>query len=387
MMANDNLAIGIVGTSWWTDAMYLPALHEHSGARVTAVCGRNRERTEAMARRWQIPHVFTDVDAMMTSGQFKAIIIATPNDTHYPLGMQALQCGLHVLCEKPLALTYAQAWEMATLAKQQGIQTMVPFTYRYMPTARYLKSLIETGYIGRPYHLNMRYYTGFGRTGDQYNWRFDVGKAGSGALGDIASHFIYLAIWYFGEISGVSCRLGHMVTRPSIDPEGQAYEVGDDSAILTLDFANGAQGVIHATTLAYEDTPFGQTHHMEFHGSEGTLHHVIDWDRVQRVSGARQGEGAVQTLPIPEHIWGNVNRESVHQTYKDVFRKNDFMTRGFVSAILNDQPIRPNFYDGAMVQQIIEAAVVSHHQRRWVAVSEISSPPGKSHFFNPLDEL
>ena len=347
-----HVSVGIVGTSWWADSMYLPALQDHPRATVTAVCGRNLERAETFAQKWEIPHVYNDVDAFLSSGHFDAVIIATGNDSHYPIGINALQKGMHVLCEKPLALTFAQAAEMAALAKQQGVITMTPFTYSYMPTARYVKELIDSGYIGRPYHLNMRYYIpGYGRSGDAYSWRFDVGKAGSGSLGDIASHFIYLAYWYFGEISEVSCRLGHMVERPSLDPDGRPYEVGDDTTLLTLQFANGAQGIIHATTVAYEDTAFGQTHHMEFHGAEGTLYNFIDWDTVQQVSGAREGEGALQNLPIPDRIWGNIRRDTVHNSYKDVFRENDFMTRGFIKAIINKQPIQPDFQDGAMIQR------------------------------------
>lgn len=370
-MTQNQVTVGIVGSSWWADAMYLPALNNHPGACVTAVCGRDQARSEAFAERWRIPHVFTDVQAMIDSGHCQALIVATRNDSHYPIGMMALERGLHVICEKPLALTYAQAAEMASLAFEQGVKTMVPFTYSYMPTARYLKELIDDGYIGRPYHLNMRYYTGFGRSGDAYNWRFDVGKAGSGALGDIGSHFLYLASWYFGEIEELSCRLGHMVDRPPHDPDGRPYQAADDSAILTLAFTSGALGVIQATTLAYEDTHFGQTHHMEFHGSGGTLYHFIDWDKEQRLSGARQGEGPVRPLEIPERIWGNVRRDTVHNTYKDVFRENDFMAREFISAILQETPICPSFQEGAMIQRLLEAAVISHQERRWVTLSEI----------------
>jgi len=370
---NRQVTVGFFGTSWWADAMYLPALQKHPHARVTAICGRNHKRTKAFAERWQIPRYYTNVAQMLGDETLEAVIIATPNDSHYAIGMQVLQRGLHLLCDKPLALTYTQAQEMAALAKVQGVKTMVPFTYSYMPTARYIKELIDTDYIGRPYHLNMRYYTGFGRSGDQYNWRFDTGKAGSGALGDIASHFIYLATWYFGPIVGVFCKLGYMVDRPSLDPQGNAYEVGDDTAILTLEFENGAQGIIQVTTVAYEDTPFGQTHHMEFHGDAGTLYHFIDWDTVQLVSGAREGEGPIRRLPVPDRIWGNVRRDTVHHTYKDLFRENDFMAREFISAILNDQPIQPNFEDGAFIQRVIEAAITSNHQQRWIAISEIGT--------------
>ena len=347
--------------------MYLPALKEHPGARVTAVCGRNPERTKQFATRWGIPHPFTHYQEMLASGLFDVLIVATRNDSHYPISMDALQSGLHVLCEKPLALNYAQAAEMADLAERRGLKTMVPFTYRYMPTSRYVKELLDEGYIGRPYHLNMRYYTGYGRDGE-YLWRFDAGKAGSGAIGDIGSHFLYLAEWYFGPVTRIGCQLGRMVKRPLLDPYGRPYEQGDDTAVLMLTFANGAQGVIHLSTVAYEDSPFGQTHQMEFHGSEGTLYHFIDWERVQRVSGARQGEGMVRELPLPEHIWGKARRDTLHNTYRDVFRKEDFMTRAFVTAVLEDKAIRPDFRDGARIQKLVDLALASDSDGCWKEV-------------------
>jgi predicted dehydrogenase len=367
--------IGIAGTSWWADAMYMPALENHPQAQVVAVCGRNRTRARAFAGRWDVPQSYNDYEAMIGSGELDALIVATRNDSHYPITMAAIEAGLHVLCEKPLALTYAQAAEMASLAQSKRVKHMVPFTYRYMPTARFIKELIDDGYIGRPYHLNMRYYTGFGRT-PEYQWRFDISKAGSGALGDIGSHFLYLAYWYYGDIVGVNCQLDHQIAREPLDPHGSPYEQGDDAAIVMLTFANGAQGVIHATTLAYEDTPFGQTHHMEFHGSEGTLYHFIDWDRTQRVSGARQGDGQIKELAVPERIWGGVRRDSVHNTYKDIFRQEDLMTRQFITAIVEDHQLEPNFHDGAYIQRLIEAAVQSDCNRQMVKINSHASKLG-----------
>ncbi|UCH26321.1 MAG: Gfo/Idh/MocA family oxidoreductase [Trueperaceae bacterium] len=365
-MRDDNtVAVGVVGTSWWTDAMYLPALQDHAYARVAAICGRNRERAQRMADRWDIPVFYTDFEEMLASGELDALIVASSNDTHYPMTVRALEAGLHVLCEKPLALSYDQAAEMARLAQEKGVTNLTPFTYACMPTARYLKELIDSGYLGRPYHLNLRYYTGYGRE-SSYLWRFDMSKAGAGAVGDIGSHFIYLARWFFGEITGVFARLGTQITRPATDSAGHPYEQADDSAILTLQFANGALGSIHVTTVAYEATSFGQVHQMEFHGSEGTLHSLTDWDRVQRVSGARVGEGAVRDIEIPEHIWQGARRDTVHNTYRDVFRRQEVMTRAFVTAVAEGRAVRPDFSDGAVVQRVVEAAQQSHREGRWV---------------------
>lgn len=365
------ITIGIVGSSWWADSMYLPALDTHPQADVVAVCGRNRDRAQRLADKWQIPLVFTDYKEMIDSGRVQAIIISTINDVHYEIAKYAVTRNVHTLCEKPLTLSYDTSQELANLANAKGVKHMVPFTYRFMPTARYLKALLDDGYIGRPYHLNMRYYASYARESGLYSWRFDTRKAGSGALGDIASHFLYLAYWYFGEVVEVSCRLGYMVERARVDPAGEPYPVGDDTAIIVMTFANGAQGVVHATTVGYENTAFGQTHHMEFHGSGGTLYHTIDWDNLQQVTGARAGEGKRQVLPVPDEYWGKARRDVVHDTYKDMFRVEPHMTRAFITGIAEDSAISPTFDDGAYIQCVIDAAVKSHEEKRWVALDEI----------------
>lgn len=369
-MTSKLVSVGMAGTSWWADAMHLPALASHPQARTIAICGRNRHNAETMAQRWGIPQVYTDYAEMIDSADLDAIVISTTNDSHYPITMKAFERGLHVLCEKPIAMTYAQAREMANTASAKNLKTLVPFTYSFMPTARYLKELISGGYLGAPYHLNMRYYTGFAREGD-YRWRFDKSIAGSGVIGDLGTHFLYIAEWLYGEISALTCRLGFSVARPPLDPHGQPYEVTDDSCMLTLEFANGAYGMLHCTALCYEDTPFGQTHHMEFHGSHGTLYSFTDWDKTQQVKGARVGEGVPRELPIPEHIWGAARRDTVHNTYRDMFRSEDFMIRGFINGILNDTALSPNFQHGARIQGLVSAALQSHESGCRVEVASI----------------
>jgi predicted dehydrogenase len=366
------IRVGILGTSWWADAMHLPALAAHPQAEIVAIGGRNLQTAQAMAQRWNIPQVYTDWEALLAQSNIEALVVSTANDTHYPISMAALERGIHVLCEKPLALTYPQALHMAAYAEKKGLKTLVPFTYGYMPTTRYLKELIDGGYIGRPYHLNLRYYTGYARQGD-YMWRFDQSKAGAGVLGDIASHFLYLADLLYGEITGVFALLGHQVERPALDSDGQPYEVAEDSCLLTLQFANGAQGSLHATAVCYEDTPFGQTHHGEFHGSGGTLYTFTDWDTVQEVKGAQVGEGRLHELPIPDHIWNGARHDTVHNTYRDLFRTQDWMTRQFISALANDQQteLHPSFRDGARIQRYIEAGLRSAAEKRWVGVNEV----------------
>ncbi len=366
------VSVGLIGTSWWTDGMYLPALKNHPLAAVVAICGRKESTTNDIAERWDIPGRYTSVSEMLSGEKLEAVIIATANDSHYSYTMQALEKGLHVLCEKPLALNYKDAKAMADLAEAKGLITMTPFTYSFMPTTRYLKELIDGGYLGQPYHLNMRYYTGYGRNTD-YIWRFDKGIAGSGAVGDIGSHFIYIAYLLFGEITGVFAKLDKMIERSKTTPEGKPYDIADDAAMLILQFKNGAQGTIQVSTVAYEATAFGQIHQMEFYGSEGSLRSFTDWDTVQEVQGAKAGQGAVKPLEIPPHIWGKARHDTVHNTYKDVFRQEGFMTQDFISAIAETRQTFPTFQEGAYVQKVLEAALKSDQERRWIELSEITS--------------
>jgi predicted dehydrogenase len=110
---------------------------------------------------------------------------------------------------------------------------------------------------------------------------------------------------------------------------------------------------------------------MEFHGSEGTLYSFTDWNTIQRVSGARVGEGLPKELPIPEHIWNGARHDTVHNTYKDIFREQDLMARQFVKGIAENTPLTPNFHDGAYIQRVTDAAVKSAVEYCWIDVDSI----------------
>jgi predicted dehydrogenase len=351
--------VGIVGTSWWADAMYLPPLTAHEQAAVVAVSGRNAATTAAFADRWGIEQRFDDPIAMLDSAGLDAVVVASSNDSHFHLTMAALDRGLHVLCEKPLAQNAAQAQEMTARAEETGAITLVPFTYHYMPVNQWVRRLIAEGYVGRPYHVNIRYYTGYAAD-SAYSWRFDRELAGSGVIGDLASHWIHLARWLLddNEVSVGALASAFVERQPR--PDGGTYEQAEDSAVLTVRYASGAYGVLQVCAVSWEGTPFNQTHHLEVHGDAGTIYGVCDWDTVQEVRGVRRGErGPATVLPIPDEIWGGVRRDNVHDTYRDVFRGTDAMTRGWITAIAEQRHVRPDFADGLAVQRVVDAAVAS----------------------------
>jgi len=150
----EKVRVGIIGTSWWTEMMFLSSFKSHSSAEILAICGRNRNRAEEMAKKYDIPQVFTDYRTLLEQDNLDAVVVATPDDLHFPMTMDALDAGLHVLCEKPMALNAQHAREMYDKAEAVGVKHMVLFTWRWQPHFRYLKQLVDDGYIGRCYQAN-----------------------------------------------------------------------------------------------------------------------------------------------------------------------------------------------------------------------------------------
>jgi predicted dehydrogenase len=361
----EKVRVGVIGTSWYADIAHLPRVKSHPRAELVAICGRDRARAKEMAEKYGIPLLFTDYRQMIEKGHLDALIVSTPDDLHHPMTMAALDAGLHVLCEKPLALNVAQAREMYEKAESAGVKHMVCFTYRWTPAYRYLKQLVDEGYVGLCYHCRFSYLSGHGRQA-QYRWKFDR-RRGLGALGDLGSHMIDLAQWYVGDIVRVSACLNAFVKRPGL--EGQDHDPANDAAFLAVEFENGAQGVIEVSTVTHMGDR-GQQQHIRLYGQSGTLE--ADGSFIEgEIRGALQDEKQWQVHPVPDELWGDVNRsQPLMMQVTEAFAKQPIGDRLFIDAILEDRPVVPNFYDGLKAQEVIDAAIKSHEQGVWVSLAD-----------------
>src|SRR5689334_12113054 len=108
----DKVKVGVIGTSWWVDLMYVPSFNSHPDARVVAICGRNAKRAREIAAKFGGATVFTDYRDLIAVDGVDAVVVAAPDDLHYPMTLAALDAGRHVLCEKPLAGNAEDAREM-----------------------------------------------------------------------------------------------------------------------------------------------------------------------------------------------------------------------------------------------------------------------------------
>lgn len=363
------LRFGMIGTSWYADSMHLPSLTSHPQAAVTAICGRNAERANEVAQKFGIPHVYTDYRALIESGQVDAVVIATPDDTHHAMTLAAVDAGLHVICEKPLALTLADAREMAKRADAAGVKHMTYFTLRWFQHTRLVKELIDGGAVGACNHCQISYIHGNGLSG-QYRWRLD-GERANGILGDLGSHLIDLARWFNGEIVRVAAQLPTVVTR--YHPDGRPVTPTNDACLLSVEFANGAAGMIHASGVAYTGGR-GLEQHIRLYGDAGTVEADMNFGNFGSGSGvnmavrrAARPDGAFIEQPIPPHIWGSVTPETVD----DTFVHDSVGDRYFIDCVLNDRPVTPSLWDGVAAQAVIEAALISHKNGKWMAVEQI----------------
>lgn len=361
-MAN-KVRVGIIGTSWWTDVMFLTSFKSHPLADVRAICGRNRERAEEMANKHKIPNVFTDYRKLIENGNLDAVVVATPDDLHYQMTIDALDANLHVLCEKPLALNIRQAQEMYKKAEETRVKHMVLYTWRWQPHFRYLKQLVDEGYIGRCYHADFHFLGGFGLQ-PEYQWRYD-GQRSNGVVSDLGTHIIDFARWYIGDIVRVNAQLDTFVERPGID--NTPLIPANDSASVNLQFDNGAQGMIRASAVANRGDR-GVDIGVRLCGDSGTLEIEHIFNGVEagvKFRGVRHGEEQFGDIVIPNEFYKDITKGEIF----DPYIKQSAGPRLFVEAIVEDRPVSPNFYDGLKVQQVIDSALESNQKGCWVTLA------------------
>jgi predicted dehydrogenase len=360
---NERIRFGMVGTSWWADMWHLPNIKSHQGTDLNAICGRDSVRAYEMARKYSIPRVFTDYREMIASGGLDAVMIAAPDDLHFPIAMCALDAGLHVVCEKPMALTATQAKSMCEKAELAGVKHMIYYTYRWMPVYRQLRRLIEQGYLGRCYHCSMSFLYGGGRS-REYQWRFDRSRS-LGVLGDLGSHIVDLAIWLVGDIAKVCGHLSTFIDRT--DAQGARLDSANDSATLAVQFMNGAIGAIQVSSVAHVGD-HGQEQHLVLHGEGGTLETTTYLNGESILHGFRSNEQTICTIPIDQDLWEGVNTmDPPFAQIQQAFGVQSIGTRLFADSVLENRPIHPSFHDGLKVQRVLEAAVQSHEGgKNWV---------------------
>src|SRR3954468_22966469 len=351
---------------------------------LNVLCGRNAEAVRAAATKLGWKETETDWRKLLDRDDVQLIDVCTPGDSHAEIAIAALEAGKHVLCEKPLANTVAEAEAMtaaAEAAKANGIRSMVGFTYRRVPAIALARQLVAEGKLGTIRHVRAQYLQDWIADPEApLSWRLDKEKAGSGALGDIGAHIVDLTQFITGDrISEVSGQLETFVKERPVAAEhnGLAGTAGtergpvtvDDAAIFLARFGSGSLGVFEATRFA---TGRKNAIRVEINGSAGSLAfdfedmnllHFYDATEDAETAGFRRILVTEATHPYvaawwpPGHLLG-YEHAFTHQAVD------------LVTAIAEGHDPLPSFADGLQVQRVLAAVEDSSNSREWQEIPE-----------------
>ena len=264
---------------------------------LTALCGRDRAATEAAARRYGFSGVETDWRALLERADVQLIDVCTPGDSHAEISIAALEAGKHVLCEKPLANTVAEAEAMAAAAARaqaRGVRSMVGFNYRRVPALALARELIASGRVGEIRHVRASYLQDWlADPAFPLTWRLQKEHAGSGALGDLGAHVVDLAQYLTGQlISGVSGVAATFVpVRPIPGSDGRSGPVTvDDAVAFTAQLESGALATFEATRFA---SGRKNALRIEVYGARGSL--AFDLERLNELEFCDNTDSAGST--------------------------------------------------------------------------------------------
>ncbi len=285
-----------------------PALPE-----LVAICGRNSMAVSRAARRYGYARHYTDWHNLLAaeSKNIKLFDNAGPNSIHAEPSIAAAQLGLHIFCEKPLALSAPQARDMLEAVNKANVRHMVGFNYRFVPAIRQARELIERGDLGRIYHFRAAYLQEW--LMPHYNavreWHTDKQIAGSGSLGDLGSHIIDLARFLIGEITSVGAITRTFIPeRPLPGGSGMARVDVDDAFAAVVEFQNGAMGTLEATRFAG-----GNKNHqaLEINGEKGSIR--FNLERLNELEVFWVGENSKETQGFHNVLM----TESIHPWLKN----------------------------------------------------------------------
>ena len=250
-MTTKNHRVAIIGAGTIVQGGHIPNFQAIPNASVEAVCDVNEERVKAVAADKGVPQSFTDYEVMLREIKPDITVIATPNIFHHPMTMAALNAGSNVLCEKPLALSYADAKEMMDLAASKGLTINVGSHYRWSDAIRAAKAQADAGFYGDIYAARTVWHRRAGIPGFG-SWFTRLGMAGGGCLLDIGIHALDRALFIMGyptpvTVSGVTFSklgpqgigLGGWGSDISAPDSGATFDV-DDLSWALVRFDNGA---------------------------------------------------------------------------------------------------------------------------------------------------
>ena len=361
--------VGIVGLGF--GRAHIPAF-QANGCRVVAVCQRDRASAQAIADRYGVEQVFTRWEEMLEQARPEVVVIATPPRLHLAIALRALAGGAHVLCEKPLALTRAEARAMAEAAARADRVAMTGFNWRFPVAMRRFNAMVQEGALGRVFHIHARFLgSRFADEAVAPTWRMDRAEAGHGAMGDMGVHLIDLVRWNFGEFARLAATGGVAYPSRAIPGGGRPADA-EDFCTVVGELATGAR-----VTLSVSRAAHGMNEHsLEASGSRGTLAYRLSRDGARWFDGelrAAQSGGALEAVSVPGGLPAPATGDQLEVLGRTTIGP---LVQHLLEGIEGGRTPAPSFADGYGAQAVLDAVLESLAQRAWVAVAGADAGDG-----------
>lgn len=319
-------------------------------AEIAAVADPDTARARRHARRFGIPAVFDDFRKMLRRADVDVVSLSVPNYLHGPIGTECLRAGKHVICEKPLCLTLAEADAMIAAAKRNGLVLAYAEELCYVPKFVKMKQIADSGALGKIMHISQVEEHG----GAYSPWFFAKETAGGGVMMDMACHSIEFCRWFLGkpQVKAVTARcatlqLGKAELRRRKLAPARDWEPVDDRVEVLIDFANGQQ----ATAVSGWVRQGGMVSVAEVLGTKGRARADLlgqgmgleVYSEVGVPSDYPDDDSKIKGWSFPEYewLWNNGYPQEM---------------RNFINAILGREPLVESGEDGRKVLEIMLAA-------------------------------
>lgn len=372
MTTEGKVRIGVVGASTrygWGMRAHLPALMALPEYEIVAVATAHRETAEDSAARYGAEKAYSDYNELVSDPDIDVVDVCVRAPMHYPIAMAALRAGKHVFCEWPLGADSAQSDEMAALARERGVRTMVGLQARYAPSFQHLRQLVADGYLGQMLSANMTMFLpGLLRPrGEAFTWSARK-EAGAHALNIATGHALDVFLWCLGELREVTGLVTTQVDKwPLADSEETVDVTSPDNVLLTGRLTNGAVVSVHVASVPWHGTAF----RMEAYGTEGTLIAASD-QMVEMVDpvlrGGKAPDGGMEYLSPPEELlWAPPDVPvGVAVNMAQMFRR-------FAEAIQSPDAnvdAHPDFTEAARRHHTLDAIERASETKGWVSLQD-----------------
>ena len=378
------IKVGVIGTGFIGPA-HIEGLRRLGNIEVTALAESSTELAESKARLLGIEEHYGDYKELLKKKDIQSVHICSPNYLHYQMAKEALEAGKHTICEKPLAISVAEAEELVDLADKKGLVNAVNFNIRYYPLSRQMRTMVEKGDVGDILAVQGSYLQDWLFYATDYNWRLEPGQSGkSRAIADIGSHWMDLIEYITGlKIKELCADFAtfHKIRKKPLKPvetyAGKVLKPEDyedmpidteDYATVLFRFENDARGVMTVNQVAA-----GRKNRLcfELNGSKKS----VAWESEspnQIWIGRRDGNNEImmrdpslvypETMPLIDYPGGH--NEGFPDTFKQMFKE----VYSYISGDQSAGACFPTFKDGLREIVLCETIMESNKNRTWIKV-------------------